>query len=233
MSPPATGSARSSTSSPCRSDWSIQANSAKQHWGSPNATVPFRHPIPDLSIRYRRVNGEPAALLLSGNPPTCSYPSTSSPAATRYAAYTSSPTPTSCPASAERRRCRRATDHGPYREALAGRGFCIASERLRSVTASAGPEDWHPTVPVATMFTELSPPVKGSRSPSWFKMYDAAWSWETGNTKTQPPAPRELSHPEGARPDTPSPRIQGRNPSSQQYRTRQRPIRQIMLNAGG
>ena len=26
----------------------------------------FRHPIPDLSIRYRRVNGEPAALLLSG-----------------------------------------------------------------------------------------------------------------------------------------------------------------------
>ena len=118
-------------------------------------------------------------------------------------------------------------------EALASRGFRIASERLRSVTASAGPEDWHPTVPVATMFTELSPPVKGSRSPSWFKMYDAAWSWETGNTKTQPPAPRELSHPEGARPDTPSPRIQGRNPSSQQYRTRQRPIRQIMLNAGG
>src|SRR5882757_7115570 len=29
----------------------------------------FRHPIPDLSIRYRRVNGEPAALLLSGNTP--------------------------------------------------------------------------------------------------------------------------------------------------------------------
>ncbi len=29
----------------------------------------FRHPIPDLSIRYRRVNGEPAALLLSGTTP--------------------------------------------------------------------------------------------------------------------------------------------------------------------
>ena len=29
----------------------------------------FRHPIPDLSIRYRRVNGEPAALLLSGSTP--------------------------------------------------------------------------------------------------------------------------------------------------------------------
>ena len=29
----------------------------------------FRHPIPDLSIRYRRVNGEPAALLLSGGAP--------------------------------------------------------------------------------------------------------------------------------------------------------------------
>jgi RNA polymerase sigma factor (sigma-70 family) len=29
----------------------------------------FRHPIPDLSIRYLRVNGEPAALLLSGSTP--------------------------------------------------------------------------------------------------------------------------------------------------------------------
>ena len=29
----------------------------------------FRHPIPDLNIRYRRVNGEPAALLLSGSTP--------------------------------------------------------------------------------------------------------------------------------------------------------------------
>jgi RNA polymerase sigma-70 factor (ECF subfamily) len=29
----------------------------------------FRHPIPDLDIRYRRVNGEPAALLLSGSAP--------------------------------------------------------------------------------------------------------------------------------------------------------------------
>ena len=29
----------------------------------------FRHPIPDLRIRYRRVNGEPAALLLSGSTP--------------------------------------------------------------------------------------------------------------------------------------------------------------------
>lgn len=29
----------------------------------------FRHPIPDLGIRYRRVNGEPAALLLSGSTP--------------------------------------------------------------------------------------------------------------------------------------------------------------------
>jgi Sigma-70, region 4 len=29
----------------------------------------FRHPIPDLSIRYRRVNGEPAGLLLSGSNP--------------------------------------------------------------------------------------------------------------------------------------------------------------------
>jgi RNA polymerase sigma factor (sigma-70 family) len=29
----------------------------------------FRHPIPDLDIRYRRVNGEPAALLLSGSTP--------------------------------------------------------------------------------------------------------------------------------------------------------------------
>jgi RNA polymerase sigma factor (sigma-70 family) len=29
----------------------------------------FRHPIPDLYIRYRRVNGEPAALLLSGSTP--------------------------------------------------------------------------------------------------------------------------------------------------------------------
>ncbi len=29
----------------------------------------FRHPIPDLNIRYRRVNGEPAALLLSGTTP--------------------------------------------------------------------------------------------------------------------------------------------------------------------
>jgi hypothetical protein len=28
----------------------------------------FRHPIPDLNIRYRRVNGEPAAPLLSGPP---------------------------------------------------------------------------------------------------------------------------------------------------------------------
>ena len=27
----------------------------------------FRHPIPDLGIRYRRVNGEPSALLMSGS----------------------------------------------------------------------------------------------------------------------------------------------------------------------
>ena len=88
----------------------------------------FRHPIPDLSIRYRRVNGEPAALLLSGSTPTCWYPSTSSPTATRYAPYTSSPTPTSCPASAERRRCRSATDHGPSGEAPAGRDFSVAGD---------------------------------------------------------------------------------------------------------
>ena len=29
----------------------------------------FRHPIPDLGIRYRRVNGEPSALLMSGSAP--------------------------------------------------------------------------------------------------------------------------------------------------------------------
>jgi RNA polymerase sigma factor (sigma-70 family) len=29
----------------------------------------FRHPIPDLAIRYRRVNGEPSALLMSGSTP--------------------------------------------------------------------------------------------------------------------------------------------------------------------
>ena len=32
-------------------------------------------------------------------------------------------------------------------EALAGRGFCIADEPLRSATASAGPEDCHPDGP--------------------------------------------------------------------------------------
>ena len=49
----------------------------------------FRHPIPDLGIRYPRVNGEPSALLMSGSAPHMLYSSTSSPAATRHAAYTS------------------------------------------------------------------------------------------------------------------------------------------------